>query len=1216
MTKFYYNRYSDMIKSIVGGSFYESVGIVVPYRLGNTEIRLETKYPNVIFNVFINEIYSGKVISDVNGNVVFDRKLPYGEIEITLVNTSNDKKQKTWLTVREYALWLAAYAESVERIDANIQDTIDNFSISNATINGIEDIFGRVVDTYDDIEQSLDSYRWMIHELRLGYRNFGTRYRGKELAVAEFTQIPPFGYTRRLWGPNWILDQSMLVNHRFRDRSHSIINNTGNISGIKLVKVEPDVVSGTPAGFLQYDANNKEFTWIPAGVSGPVVELKDGRLFLPGPPSSSLTFLLGKNVGPYIINVGVNDKLYLDIDDIGLIVVTLITGLPNPTVANIVNDINGALTADVRYGVTYGLVASVYNNKLLLVSPPSVVGDKSINIQHGLNNAAITLFGTGYGDLKFDSKVMNGVEILDINGVVDMDSDSIIEYEYDGSLTVPTRRLRWRSPLAAFGSWVSIDGVGDYYLLDTLGNLLFVYVIPDDMDVLSSPYPATDVIFFSIGYQKFVENVKQNQGLWVDVDIDQLPVSGVLVDNIHVYDDFSLGNVETPDNWQLLNPTGVTVSKISHSDMVTGRLDELKESSAYKLNVVDTSVDVHELVGRVLQFPLPYPEPRGQNSPQRSNGLFYDYEGFTAKFSGWIKNNTSDTNHAVIGFSFDGGVSWDMSSSFILTIDPNGYEDYDYVEFETVIPAGLVSNEVLVKIYIINTDDTGLDFFVDGFAVEVKYISSRYLRNNTIVRSRHRQYFGELDWIWSMNPLTLREQKYIGLQHKASSLSTPFSGVMIEIISNDTVVGLGKIEYEYNPIGNLKRLRWNSAAGDWGIGLGWVTVVNDNIYKLFAVDGSYINVDVKYGLLLSNSLYISKQKLVMITDTTIDQGHIRTISSANSSIDVFDVTEYENDVPLNLFGVIDEGNFSLCDIINMDISSADPFKFAFLIPNRLPIEDEEIMFSMVFPHIATLQYDSDQNQVDAMLFEDGNLVPNDAWHFNSNSQIEILPISPSIPYGFNPGAKYTVSYGLLYQVTTPVIDLGVSTFRDYAWFIDYLLWNRMNKKLGEYLTVVPVFFNPNNGRAFLDKKSSMLIEDSRLYYQSSEEEVQIANRYWRFIDDKTIEIDASQLIKGAQYYLQHKEKRVYLDDQLDVKLEHRSGIDVSSCLSAIWVEKQRNENIDVMSNMLSGNQLIHQLRLSIIGVRDLRDFRIRSLVLKGLHIHGINPNVPGLTNLS
>jgi len=97
------NRYGDLIKSIVSGSFYDSKGIVLPFRSGKTELRLETGVPNRNYGLYLNEIYSGTVQSKSNGNVEFERFLPIGDIEVVIIDELTGKTHKSWVTVRSYA---------------------------------------------------------------------------------------------------------------------------------------------------------------------------------------------------------------------------------------------------------------------------------------------------------------------------------------------------------------------------------------------------------------------------------------------------------------------------------------------------------------------------------------------------------------------------------------------------------------------------------------------------------------------------------------------------------------------------------------------------------------------------------------------------------------------------------------------------------------------------------------------------------------------------------------------------------------------------------------------------------------------------------------------------------------------------------------------------------------------------------------------------------
>lgn len=1186
------NRYAELVKAVIDGPYYAARGTILPYRFGTTEIRLETQNPSTDYALYLNGAYSGTVLSDGNGNIVFSRHLDRGEVEIILVNLTTGQRLPAYVTVREYALWYASWAEVFELLDANIDETYDDLFIEIATANGVDARFGEAIQTYNNTGLSLDDFRKNLHELRRAYRTYGGKFQGFDTAAGAFTQVPPFGYSRRLWGPNWVLDQSMLQNHRFLERSHVVeYTGPGVIDGVELLRVEADVVSGAPAMRLEYDPTLNTLRWGTIPTLGPFVPVVTGEVFLPGPPSPTPAYILGR-AGPYALSVGLVDTLYIDDGDQELEVV-LTTGMPNPTTANVVTDINTA----------FGYVlASSYNGKILIASPNALV-----KVGHGAGNAAVVVFGVQPGDLTFGNPVMNGVEIVSIEDPIALSPNSQIEYRYDPSVSPPTYELRWQSPGAAWSPWTLLSGDGAVTLMDGLGFRLNLFCVLSDMDTLVVA-PATTLVSFSVGYQRQNNQILETMGCWVKVDPSLLPAIYTLVP-VTVVDDASGGVPELPDNWGLPSFLPTTTTQFLESRVTNDRLDPYDPSPAFRLRVSDPADGSHILAAHVLQWPMPRPGPRGKNYPQQSPGKFYDYEGYTAKISGWFSSATAGLTRVRLGFSFDNGVTLVEGPFTPVVADVGGLwlENPTYVEFTTIIPAGLTDNGVFAVCRTV--DATGaLDLMVDSLRVDVERITSRCLGSVTVARSRHRQYYGELAWVWSPEPLSLTEKEYLGLPHKSPSVSVLFSGVGITNLTLDTPVGTATMEYEYNSVGNTHRLRWSSSAGLWGPGLGWVPVVSSGAYTLFSPDGSSITVLVNYDLLpvLSGTPpAASTSKTVSITDTTVVPGHMRRIAPAHSSIDVFDVTEYDvNGLPINLKGAITEPDFSACDLLNLDIHPSTPFHFSFVSPNLIYIEAETLSFLFSAPHTASLLYDSDMDQDYALLFEDDTLVPNDSWWFNSMSQIEI---SAAI---FNPAAKYTFSYGPLFRITTTVQDLGTA-FKDYLWLVDYLLWDRTEQNVLGRIVTVPLFFNSNTGRAALDNRSSMDMATARLFLEDSADTREVPTDSWRFVDPKTVEMNASQFVQGAQYFLEHQEVRLYNQSQLRVTFEHRSGANAPACLAASWSTVERCENVNV--NQSVGHRF-HQLRLSASRIRSLKDFRIRSLVLKGLHLYN-GGVVPGLTNL-
>jgi hypothetical protein len=344
---------------------------------------------------------------------------------------------------------------------------------------------------------------------------------------------------------------------------------------------------------------------------------------------------------------------------------------------------------------------------------------------------------------------------------------------------------------------------------------------------------------------------------------------------------------------------------------------------------------------------------------------------------------------------------------------------------------------------------------------------------------------------------------------------------------------------------------------------------------LDAPDGSFITVNVSYDVLpvlkdTPPAAFISRS--VNITDDTTTQGTVRKIASAQSSIEIYDTTEYVAGIPINIKGCVSEGDFIMTGAVNLDLSTIDPFRFAYLYPNREPIYGETLSFAGAAPHLATLDFDSDQDQVNAILYENGLPVSNDSWYFTASNQVRIYDLTelPTALSPYNSSAVYTIDYKLLYRFTTPYIDLGAN-YQDYAWFADYYVWDRMDSVQGAYPTTVPLSFSSNSGRAYLTQESTQNSYVSKLFVQDGTEYKEIPKRYWKFRDDLTIEMDLAYIISGAQYYLEHEEARVYEESNLTIIFEHRSGANPVACSGAAWSVVERNENV-----MVHSGHLIHQ----------------------------------------
>jgi len=1531
------NRYIEFLSYLPRGSMYEANGSVIPFRTIGTDLRLETEDANSRFNVYLNDIYYGAVETDSDGNAVFTSILELGDIEIKLINLTTGRKYSSWVTTREFALWLSAYADVMSDVDEELDRVYQSYFILKANVQDVEDRWGKQIELYNDTGMSLADYQRQLHELRGGYRSFGGTYLGLDHAVADFTQVPPFGFARRAWGPNWILDQSMLQNHRFTERSHEIGWSSTGIEGVTLARAEAGVPGGSSASnSVSVDfVDGKPVVWFTSGGGvGPQVWAREGEVFLPGEKISTLgsVYILGLP-DTFSIVASVNDRLYLDFDRSGIVVVTLTTGLPTPTAANIVTDINAACTgtpasvyddrvlltaafeicilsgarqaaldvfgqlpgslvypARLREGVdlsglvlkgslgvgtliwdTTGAVATVewfgpggrgggviaaarggsFNTRTLKSRDEGLTWTRYTNAGYGgasvdiasakgvtllgrwgnSLNQYLTLRSTDYGET-WDSvhpsvhgyaryaygdgvwlsgyahrssvgnnKVIrssdmgltweelgpfsgqgagsliafgNGVFIRVRKGGSDANTNRVQRstdkgetwsevynvgggqfgpnlgsiaysdgvwvlggshwyhtgptgyfagyfaystddgvswtevqkvyngahwgglaggngrfialhttgtsssrirplYSTDGGATwtlggaipsgianVATTDIVWIKDdvfiIAAWSSgkmlrttdgglswteitvpndaWATICNAesadatkiprpGAYQLVDALGSTIEVAVDPARL-----PQGVITTDTFDISYEYSVLGAQAERetqcGIWVQLSYDKLPTAAI---NAAVtVSDLTVGSVEVaPDNWRVLTSTAALATKLlpsrvrsSLSSIAEGLVSDQFEygpRSAILWVLEDTATNTLAVVSSVVLTPHS-PPARGSEYPAQGSSLFYDYEGFSATFSSWVKYvyGSSGTATATCSFSWDGGSTWHDGSAKALLADESGHalEPWDYVEYVATIPATLVDNKVWVKLTFNKSDTTGdFNIWIDSPNVQIDTISSGFLADTTIVRNRHRQYFGELAYVWSPDVLSLKEQEYIGLRHKRPSKRSPFSGVEITEVSYDVAAGSGSFEHLYNPVTQMHSLRWSSFSSVWSAGAGWQEILADGNYQVVSPDGSYITVTVIYSSLpvFSGTTIVEKSTVIKITDTSINQGHARKILPAHSSLDIFDVTEYDAEgIPLNLRGAVSEGDFTACERVNLSIQTSTPFRYSYLVPTSASAVGESLVVNAA-SYIAVLDLVSDQDQSKAILYINGtplyNIDPSTgvwAWRFVSSTEIEIQPSY------FDATAKYTIDYELLYQVQTPVFDLGAA-YEDYAWWADYFVWDRFDANQGSYAAEVPLTFNADTGLAYLDQASNKDYSTAKLMSYDANGAREVPQTKWRFTDAKTVYMNLSQYVADAQYVLHHEENRVYQQSRLSVVLEQRSGSSYANCIAASWSEKKRNENVEVL-----GSLRYHQMRLRVSGLRSVLDFKVRSLVLKGLHLYGSGASVPGLIN--
>jgi hypothetical protein len=327
-------------------------------------------------------------------------------------------------------------------------------------------------------------------------------------------------------------------------------------------------------------------------------------------------------------------------------------------------------------------------------------------------------------------------------------------------------------------------------------------------------------------------------------------------------------------------------------------------------------------------------------------------------------------------------------------------------------------------------------------------------------------------------------------------------------------------------------------------------------------------------------------------------GIIAEIHNAHEQVDSFDVTDILSSSVVNVRGAMDDAEWNLATLTNMEVVSRTPERFSYVKPTVVSERTDTLqILSVVPPYTAALSIDSDQDKNKCVLFEDGVPVPDDQWQFNSSTEIEIVS-------GYNSSAIYTFTYGVLVQLETAPIDLQLPfNNNNDTWFVDYLVWNRHESEILSVNRSVSIVFDTAYEavlpkRSDGDKFQSSLIEDTGT---TSRTVPQIG---WRYLDSNTIKLNSAQFNPDAIYSFQYNQQIVDPQRVVDVAAEIRSAPSVFSLGSAAYRSTSINGLVD-------GSLRYHQIRITLSGIVDLRDTRVHSAVIKGLRLNS-TPLPPGL----
>lgn len=202
------NRYQQLLREIPRGTFYHVTGEVLPTRSSPYELRFETAAPSTRFGIFVNGQYRGLTDTDAQGVALLSLTLERGRQDIELLNETTQQRFRAYLTIRNYATWMAAHADVFETIDDQITEMRDALSIESVTSLYAGDVYGRALRHPNASSYLIGAYRNVLQEVRQAYRLWGGRLAGLRQVVHAVTASLPF-VVPKAWRPRWTLDAQL-----------------------------------------------------------------------------------------------------------------------------------------------------------------------------------------------------------------------------------------------------------------------------------------------------------------------------------------------------------------------------------------------------------------------------------------------------------------------------------------------------------------------------------------------------------------------------------------------------------------------------------------------------------------------------------------------------------------------------------------------------------------------------------------------------------------------------------------------------------------------------------------------------------------------------------------------------------------------------------------------------------------------------------------------
>lgn len=1262
-------RYEDLLNELPRGSEYANSGYVLPFRDEDQEFLFsDSNFPNQVYGVFVDDRFFGTVTSNANGDVIVRVPLELGPHEIAIENDFNARRIRSQVTVRDYAVWYAAYADVFEGttsffgIDPGIDSIERSTKLATADVIHIEDVYGRNLRQPNDVGYITDSYRTVLQSLRQAHRYYAVRPQGVAQAVAAHTSSLAWVRPRAL-RPTWLLGTQFAPTKDFDQASHAVTTTFPNLNAVSQTAVASFASSVLTPTFTQLPSAQRVVVTFTTTWGGGDITIAGTDTA--GTVVSEVFTPSGTAIGGFVTKQGSE-------------VFAAITSITN-------NVAGTAGTARV------GLTAEAFITVIDVEGQP---------VREGRSNA-----GTIY--LTYNNNA--GVESLSFGPTLAGNNDNRVDIPVSGRYTIPFRAVgeRFAGVIPAPGGFDFDDGSGTergedrlYLNIGNRGTVVCVLgqagltgqatstVTTDINDAFaaSAQYPAGapastltsttgvtgDVVAIDSSVFPFLGDTTRSQ-VRVELgcadaarDVFGIPrffasstgAASASATSISYSTSGTLNQVAAPFKARI--GRGIALTGTCTLTNAGGRLATVTSPTVNIrvgecIRILSGGTVANQGLHRVVAVSSPTSFTIQHES---LTGTFTTIGGqpFQAWFLGDVVDVTAhDTGTGTLTIDAP-GLPRDVPSSAQIELA-------DEMPFQTEADNREAASSLVVDVDL--SQSPGVGTVQDDLALSGQLIPDGWVvTNGTAFVARHNGLTSEVSFgiqrgaagdiqlqanINSVVPLLrgfpIRISFWVE-QHQSATedfrIDVAWNGGATPTFDTGTTVAVeGTFEDDTSarviqgrstlvqrvvtpPQSavdfDVRLVHVGGATGD-RISVERCIITSDFSSGLFVGQGTVVRSDRRrfFGEMIyvwspspltadeRDAIGVAAPPAVLpaSNDNIIDR-----ITNAHGLIERYDVSEHNvSGTALNVLGAHDDAGWLAATLTNMDVRVGVPGRLSYVRPTRTSrIEGEELtLVSTTATTSALTTHTGPFPQAPngtLTLFEDGIPVPDTA------------DGSATLPYEFTSATSLVIDAGVFNGTATYTADYDVliqaetavidlgANFANYLWLVDVVLFRAIDQTVEARTTEESVTFLAD-GSATLSQSSDQDKNNAILIADDGVSRTTVPEAEWTFVDQSTIQINLAAFDASSIYSLQYQAMFAQYAQTPDFTVELRSAATSAAVGSASYAASE-------IDGVVDNSLRYHQLRLTLTSVANVDDIQVRGLGVRGLNLFGSTPNAPGI----